>query len=81
MAKDYSKQMVPYVELPKFEEYKEWFKNYAELTRDGDWRRWQQNDCKTGIQSVKYPVFLLYKKRILCKRENFACYRITTLLC
>jgi enoyl-CoA hydratase/carnithine racemase len=34
VAKDYSKQMVPYVELPKFEEYKEWFKNYADLTRE-----------------------------------------------
>ena len=34
MARDYSKQMVPYVELPKFDEYKEWFKNYAKLTRE-----------------------------------------------
>lgn len=32
-AKDYSKQMAPYVELPKLDEYKEWFKDYADLDR------------------------------------------------
>ena len=34
MAKDYSKQMVPYAELPKLDEYKEWFKDYADLERE-----------------------------------------------
>ena len=33
MAKDYSKQMAPYVELPKLSEYKEWFKDYVDLER------------------------------------------------
>ena len=26
--------MVPYVELPKFDEYKEWFKDYFDLRRE-----------------------------------------------
>ncbi len=34
MAKDYSKQMVPYVELPKLEEYSKWFKDYANFKRE-----------------------------------------------